>query len=200
MGESKSALRAAASSRRCALSQKDFVFRSRLIQAKVCQYPEYLSARSIALYASIENEVRTDEIRDHAWRQGKRVYYPKLRRGSAVELVRLESVRQMTPGRFDILEPSGDEQWSGECGEDLFILVPGLAFDMNGNRLGRGQGWYDRLLKKLGEGATAAGLAYDFQVVDQVPVEPWDETVAYIFTETRLIDCRETLRKTLSVP
>lgn len=199
MGESKIALRAVASSKRSGLSQKDFVFRSRLIQARVRQFPEYLSARSIALYASIQNEVMTEEIRDHALQQGKRVFYPKLGADASVKLVRLESAWQLTPGRFGILEPTGEEPFLNGGRDDLFVLVPGLAFDRCGNRLGRGIGWYDRLLKRLGKQATPAGLAYDFQIVDRVPAEPWDEPVAYIFTETRLIDCRETRRRSLSV-
>lgn len=198
MGESKIALRAAASSERSALSQKDLVFRSGLIQARVCQFPDYLAAPSVALYASIQNEVLTDEIRDHALREGKSVFYPKLGAGDSVEMVQVASADQLTPGRFGILEPSGDKKFSEEHREHLFVLVPGLAFDLSGSRLGRGRGWYDRLLKKLGKQATAGGLAYDFQIVDQVPHEPWDEAVAYIFTETRLIDCRESPRKTLS--
>jgi 5-formyltetrahydrofolate cyclo-ligase len=200
MGESKIALRTVASSRRSALSQKDVLSRSRLIQARVCQFPEYLSSQSIALYASIQNEVRTDKIRDHALRQGKRVFYPVLRTGGTTQLIRLESAGKLSVGPFGILEPSGEEKLPDVWQEDLFIVVPGLAFDLNGNRLGRGKGWYDRLLKRFGKNAVAAALAYDCQIVDQVPVEPWDERVAYIFTETKRIDCRESGRKTLSAP
>lgn len=200
MGESKIALRTVASSRRSALSQTDVLSRSLLIQARVCEFPEYLSSQSIALYASIQNEVRTDKIRDHALRRGKRVFYPVLRPGGTTQLIRLESAGKLRLGPFGILEPSGEEQLPDVWQDALFIVVPGLAFDLNGNRLGRGKGWYDRLLKRLGENAVAAALAYDCQIVDQVPVEPWDERVAYIFTETRRIDCRESGRKTLSTP
>jgi len=199
MGENKIALRAVALSQRNALSREDFVSRSRVIQERVCRFSEYLSTRSVALYASIQNEVMTEDIRDHALRQGKRVFYPKLGANAAVELVRIKSAEHLTPGRFDILEPTCDEAFADGCQEALFVFVPGLAFDLGGNRLGRGKGWYDRLLRKLGKKATAAGLAYDFQVVDCIPVEPWDEAVTYIFTETRLIDCRETRRKNLPV-
>jgi 5-formyltetrahydrofolate cyclo-ligase len=192
MGESKIALRTVASSRRSALSQKDVLSRSRLIQARVCQFPEYLSSQSIALYASIQNEVRTDKIRDHALRQGKRVFYPVLRTGGTTQLIRLESAGKLSVGPFGILEPSGEEKLPDVWQEDLFIVVPGLAFDLNGHRLGRG--------KRFGKNAVAAALAYDCQIVDQVPVEPWDERVAYIFTETKRIDCRESGRKTLSAP
>jgi 5-formyltetrahydrofolate cyclo-ligase len=200
MGESKIALRTVASSRRSALSQKDVLSRSLLIQARVCQFSEFLSSQSIALYASIQNEVRTDKIRDHALRQGKRVFYPVLRTGGTTQLIRLESAGKLSLGRFGVLEPSGEEQLPDVWQEALFIVVPGLAFDLSGNRLGRGKGWYDRLLKRLGKNAVAAALAYDCQIVDQVPVEPWDERVAYIFTETKRIDCRESGRKTLSAP
>ncbi len=198
MGESKIALRTAALSLRSALSHKDLVFRSGLIQARVRQFPDYLTAPAVALYASIQNEVMTDEIREDALRCGKSVFYPKLGAGDSVEMVQIASADQLVPGHFGILEPAGDKIFSAERQEHLFVLVPGLAFDLKGNRLGRGRGWYDRLLKKLGKKATAAGLAFDFQIVDQVPREPWDEMVAYIFTEMRLIECRELPRKTLS--
>ena len=115
MGESKIALRAWASSQRRALLQKDFFIRSRLIQARVLQFTEYLSARSVVLYASIQNEVMTEEIRDHALKHGKRIFYPKLGGGAAMELVRVQSVRELVPGLLGIPEPSGEEPFPDGC-------------------------------------------------------------------------------------
>jgi 5-formyltetrahydrofolate cyclo-ligase len=70
----------------------------------------------------------------------------------------------------------------------MVVFVPGVAFDVRGNRLGRGKGWYDRLLEKSGR-ATFVALAYDFQIVDAVPSEDWDQRVHYLITERRIIDC-----------
>ncbi|HZD39194.1 MAG TPA: 5-formyltetrahydrofolate cyclo-ligase [Terriglobales bacterium] len=199
MGESKIALRAAATSRRSALSQQDVLSRSCLIQARVCRFPEYLSCRSVALYAAIQNEVMTDNLRDDAWRRGKRVFYPTLRAGAVAELVPVESSGELRMGALDIPEPSSAAVLPDDWRQGLLVVVPGLAFDPMGNRLGRGRGWYDRLLKKLGHPVVTVGLAYDFQIVDRVPVEAWDERVAFVFTEIRQIDCREA-RKALSLP
>ena len=69
------------------------------------------------------------------------------------------------------------------------MFVPGVAFDCAGNRLGRGAGWYDRLLANLGSKKFAIGLAYEFQIVDAVPAQPWDCRVNLILTEKRAIDC-----------
>jgi 5-formyltetrahydrofolate cyclo-ligase len=71
----------------------------------------------------------------------------------------------------------------------LTIFVPGVAFDMQGNRLGRGRGWYDRLLQQAGERAAIVALAYEFQIVDAVPAGPGDQKVNYVITEKRVVDC-----------
>jgi len=71
----------------------------------------------------------------------------------------------------------------------MVVFLPGLVFDSLGNRLGRGIGWYDRLLKTMGKGAVFVALAYEFQMVDEVPTEAWDEKVDYVITEKRVIDC-----------
>jgi 5-formyltetrahydrofolate cyclo-ligase len=69
------------------------------------------------------------------------------------------------------------------------VFIPGLAFDLEGNRLGRGRGFFDRFLKRLGERVPYVALAYDFQIMEGLPVEKWDERVHHIITEKRIIDC-----------
>jgi 5-formyltetrahydrofolate cyclo-ligase len=73
--------------------------------------------------------------------------------------------------------------------EGLIVFVPGLAFDLHGNRLGRGKGWYDRALASLGGQARFIALAFEFQIVDEVPTDSWDRKVHHIITERRIIDC-----------
>ena len=69
------------------------------------------------------------------------------------------------------------------------LFVPGLAFDLEGNRLGRGGGWYDRVLAGLGKAVKRVGLAYEFQIMERLPVEAWDQKVHQIVTEKRVVDC-----------
>jgi 5-formyltetrahydrofolate cyclo-ligase len=188
MRESKNSLRTAALAQRDLLSRAESLSRSRSIQAQALQFPPYLIHGSVAIYSPIQNEVETAEIRDHALATGKRVFYPRYAAENALELVEIGSITELNIGRFGILEPTGDSRLSRQNQEELVVFVPGVAFDLRGNRLGRGKGWYDRLIKKLGQ-ATFVALAYDFQIVDEVPAEEWDQRVHYLITERRIVDC-----------
>jgi 5-formyltetrahydrofolate cyclo-ligase len=187
MGESKNSLRAAALAQRSLLSKAESVSRSRSIEAQVLRFPAYQMHRSVAIYSPIQNEVDTGDIRDHALATGKRVFYPRCTAENGLDLVEIGSVTELAIGRFGILEPTGEKRLSKDQ-EELLVFVPGVAFDLRGNRLGRGTGWYDRLIAKLVR-ATFVGLAYDFQIVDEVPAEKWDQRVHYLITERRIVDC-----------
>jgi 5-formyltetrahydrofolate cyclo-ligase len=189
VGEKKRVLRAAVMSRRTSLTNTDSDNWSRSIQGKVLQFQPYLHSSSVALYSPIQNEVGTEEIRDHALGAGKQVFYPKVAEESSVELVQIDSTASFAIGRFGILEPNGKKRLSDLDSGQLIIIVPGVVFDAQGNRLGRGLGWYDRLLKRIGKNTTFLGLAYEFQIVSAVPVEFWDQKVDYVITERRVIDC-----------
>jgi 5-formyltetrahydrofolate cyclo-ligase len=187
MRESKNSLRVATLAQRALLSKAELFSRSRSIQAQALQFPSYLIHRSVAVYSPIQNEVETADIRDHALAAGKRLFYPRCTAENVLELVEIGSVTELAIGRFGILEPTGKRRLSKDQ-EELVVFVPGVAFDLRGNRLGRGEGWYDRLIEKLGR-ATFVALAYDFQIVDEVPAEEWDQKVHYLITERRIVDC-----------
>jgi 5-formyltetrahydrofolate cyclo-ligase len=190
MREKKRSLRAAALAQRSSLSRSEYIARSRLIQARVLQFPPYILSRSVALYNPIQNEVETVAIRDHALVTGKNVFFPRFGPQDSLELIKIESATEFSPGRFGILEPTGEERLSGRDREELVVFVPGVAFDLHGNRVGRGKGWYDRLIKKDLREATLIALAYDFQIMDAVPAEEWDQKVHYVITERSVVDCR----------
>lgn len=189
MREKKHSLRAGAFAQRSLLPPSESRARSRLIQARVLQFPPYLLCRSVALYSPIQNEVETGEIRDHALVTGKSVFFPRLGAKDSLELIQIGAATEFSPGRFGIPEPTGEKRLAGRDHQELVVFVPGVAFDLHGNRLGRGKGWYDRLIKELG-GAILVALAYDFQIVDEVPAEEWDQRVHYVITERSVIDCR----------
>jgi 5-formyltetrahydrofolate cyclo-ligase len=198
MYESKTALRVALSSQRNSLSIEKAELWSRSIQARLLETPLYRSANAIALYSSVQNEAATEKIRDHSLRSGKRVVYPRLLPNRGLEFVEIESATELAPGKSGIAEPTGDKVLShGEL--DLLLIVPGVAFDPTGNRLGRGQAWYDRVIRQWGSRAIPVGLAYEFQVIDRVPVDPWDEKVLFISTQERFIDCQRMPEQTKQV-
>src|SRR5262245_2960453 len=173
MREKKHSLRAAAITQRSLFPQSESLTRSRLIQARVLQFPPYLLCRSVALYSPFQNEVETGQIRDHALATGKNVFFPRLGTKNSLELIQIGRTTEFSPGRFGILEPMGEKQLAARDQQELVVFVPGVAFDLRGNRLGRGKGWYDRVIKDL-DGGILVALAYDFQIVDEVPAEEWD--------------------------
>jgi 5-formyltetrahydrofolate cyclo-ligase len=197
MDWTKQALRVATLSQRSSLSPLQSDSWSRSIQTRFLESAIYRLSKAVALYSSVENEVSTDEIRDDALRRGKKVFFPRLGPVRGLALVEIQSAAELTPGKMGILEPSGEKLLEDSGVIDVLIVVPGVAFDQNGNRLGRGQGWYDRVLRGLGPRATPVGLAYEFQIVHCVPVDHWDEKVRYIVTQERLIDCRNTEQTTV---
>jgi 5-formyltetrahydrofolate cyclo-ligase len=187
--EAKHALRSAGLARRAALAEADCQLLSRAIQARALQLHCYLARRSVALYNAIQNEVRTDDLLAHALQSGKKVFYPRVGEFDSAGLFRVLAADELRAGRYGILEPTGTARLAKAEFEALTIFVPGVAFDMLGNRLGRGQGWYDRLLQRAGERAAIVALAYEFQIVDAVPTGPEDQNVNYVITEERVVHC-----------
>ena len=187
--EAKQALRSAGLARRAALAEVDCQLLSRAIQVRALQFACYLACHSVALYSAIQNEVRTDELLAHALQSGKKVFYPRLGEDDGDGLFRVLAADELRAGRYGILEPAGTTRLADVEFAALTIFVPGVAFDMQGNRLGRGRGWYDRLLQQAGERAAIVALAYEFQIVDAVPAGPGDQKVNYVITEKRVVDC-----------
>lgn len=188
ISEGRELLRQAALRQRNALSDSDAARRSRQIQSRALELDCYHGSHAVAFYSSIQNEVHTDRLLDHALGAGKKVFLPRWL-DKSFALVEIRSRSELTVGRFGILEPMGSMTLT-EVGEHgLAVFVPGLVFDLAGNRLGRGQGGYDRLLAQLGAGIRAIGLAYEFQIVDALPAQPWDRRMGWVITEDRVIDC-----------
>jgi 5-formyltetrahydrofolate cyclo-ligase len=190
MEETRNQLRSAILQRRSALPSSTCRLWSRSIQAKVLELPQYLAAQSVALYHAIRNEVDTEAIMNDAFGRPKKIFCPKTSGAGPAHFFRIFSQADLVPCKAGAAnQPSGDVRLSEADCEGLMVLVPGVVFDGGGNRLGRGGGWYDRALKSLDERGVYVGLAYEFQIVDKVPVPQWDEKVHYVVTESRVIDC-----------
>ena len=169
--------------------------RSRAAQERLLAAPCWLDAGSIALYAGVRDEMATGLLLREAWAGGREVWLPRVLRGSRgrMEFVRCACPEDLCPGAFGLLEPRPELPGAGP--EDAafrprLMLVPGVAFDRRGGRMGYGGGFYDRFLAAMAarEGAKcpALGFCFGFQVVDEVPCAAWDRPVDGICTEGEL--------------
>ncbi len=112
--------------------------------------------------------------------------YPRVSENGAT-FYRIDSPDQLAPGRFGILEPPPVASLCVDVAEAEIILVPGLAFDAEGHRLGRGRGYYDAILEKTSADCRRIGVAFDLQIVARVPAERHDQRVNAIVTPAGFI-------------
>lgn len=160
---------------------------SQQAQRQLISSEPFICARSLALYSPINNEVATEQIFTVARTQNKQIYYPRVA-GKELEFLEVCAVNSLKVGAFGIAEPEIGEQIS-VAGLDL-IIVPGVAFDVRGHRLGYGGGFYDRQLSGKSAGTISVGLCFDVQLCDLLPTEEHDQALDYIATETKFIPCR----------
>ena len=174
---------------RRALADADVVERSRRIFQALGASAIFRDARQVILYSPTENEVDTEAIWQHARQQDKRIYYPRLTAGrQEIEFVLRSEGQPLVPGAFDIPVPQGDELLAGVTATDV-VVTPAVAFDRTGRRLGRGRGYYDRAFRSVLAGALRIGVAYAFQIIDEVPSDIRDERVDYVVTEAGCLEC-----------
>ena len=156
-------------------SKEELQAQSDIILRKLEQHPDFIKAQKIMLYSSLPDEVQTQAFIEK-WRLQKRIILPTVV-GDDIIQVELTAETGFAIGDFNILEP----QNVAYTGDFDLIVVPGVAFDHQGNRLGRGKGYYDRFLCKH-RTTKKIGICFDFQLVDNVPVEendiPMDEIIS----------------------
>lgn len=179
---------------RASLGDDELLRRSPAVTARLLALPEYARARSVMIYVSKRNEVDTHELIRRSVEDGKIVAAPvaiPATRNLALGPVR-DFDSDLEPGRYDVLEPrrTGVDPLS----IDVFV-VPGIAFDLAGNRLGSGWGYFDNLLSRFRRGQITVGLAFDFQMVKRLDSEDHDIAVDVILSETRTIRVRHKRRK-----
>lgn len=148
-------------------SKEELRVQSEAIMYKLEQHPDFIKAHDIMLYSALPDEVQTQDF-IAKWRFQKRIILPTVV-GDDIIPVELTPETGFAVGEFNILEPQ-NEAYTGNY--DL-IIVPGVAFDKNGHRLGRGRGYYDRFLCKY-PNVKRIGLCFDFQMVTEVPIDQHD--------------------------
>ena len=188
--EAKAALRREVRTRVALLTPEQRAEATDAVFRRLLAWPVWREARRVLLTWSLPDELSATGLIAAALADGRRVALPGFdaATGQYVAYEVNHHEKDLIPGRFGIREPHPDLHKVFLSELDL-VIVPGVAFDATGNRLGRGKGFYDRM---LGEAIAAdfCGIGYDDQVVSGVPVEPHDVQLHFLLTPSRLLTCR----------
>ena len=179
--------------------------RNAAAQKRLMAWPLWQQARSVALYVGVRGELATNDLLLAAWQDAKVVWLPRVRSDAPglMDFVACGGMHQLRPGPLGLLEPldalpgvgpDGATPPSTEPGQfdaapafaPNLALLPGVAFDYSGGRLGYGGGYYDRFLEKS-LNCPRVGLCFEFQLVSSLPLAQWDQRVNYICTEERIL-------------
>ena len=148
--------------------------RSGEIQKKLLNHPRFSSARSLLVYKALYSEVETGTFLEEAWKRGKKVCLPRVDPArKKMWAIETKDLLALEPGTYGILEPPFNSGRVGKPEELELVIVPGLGFDKDGGRLGRGAGYFDRFLAEA-KRAYKIGLAFECQMVERVPCETND--------------------------
>lgn len=154
---------------------------------RIINNESYINSNIIFTFVSFGSEVNTHQIISLALNDNKIIYVPKIKsKEKGIEIFRINSLSDLKTGYLGILEPSQNCSAADSSDIDL-ILMPGVAFDRQGGRLGYGAGFYDRFLTKMSKRVEKIALAYQFQVVDSVPMENSDVRIDGIITNDSFI-------------
>jgi 5-formyltetrahydrofolate cyclo-ligase len=171
------------------LSEAERLAHSRRVWERVAALSCYQHARVVLGYMAFDHEVLTDGLMRQAMASGKQLVLPMVlgdRQDMALYVIE-DLGCDVAPGYRGILEPQ-PQRTRAVAPETLELaLIPGVAFDLRGGRLGFGTGFYDRLLSRLPQGIPTVGLAFDFQVIPRLPFQPHDMLLEAIVTEHRII-------------
>lgn len=154
-------------------------------QQRIILSARFEMSATLALYSPVNQEVATDMIFASALKAGKRVCYPRVDQ-DALQFYAVHTLNDLKPGSFGVSEPVPAQ--AVDPGDIDLIIVPGIAFDVHGFRLGYGKGYYDRFLSVQAE-VVSVGLGFEFQIHPALPVASHDQKLSYLATEARFIPC-----------
>lgn len=182
----KSELRKSAREKRRKLLNKENT--DLIIAENLLSLEEYKNSQTVLIYASLEDEIKTDSIIDSALSENKRVAVPFcVDKQGKMEFYLINSLSQLKKGAFNVREPDVNSCERLDSFDNSVIIVPGLLFDLNGYRLGFGKGYYDRFLSD--KSIFSVGLCYEELLVSSVPAESFDKKVDVIITQSNIIRC-----------
>lgn len=158
-------------------SPQELAVNSSALLSQIEQHPRFIAARTVLLYHSLGDEVQTHAFVEK-WHTCKKVLLPVVR-GDILELRHYTGKDCLIKGAFHIEEPTGENFIQYD--EIELAVIPGVSFDKQGNRLGRGKGYYDKLLPLLH--TYNIGICYQFQALEKIPCEPFDQPMDEVWTE-----------------
>ena len=168
------------------LSFEDHKLKSSIITGSLLNSDEYICAQTIFIYYPFMKEIDTRVIIKDALAKNKKIILPKV---SGVELkIFFVDDKQiyLKQSSFGILEPDDSVCMEAPLDSIDLVVVPGLGFDLNFHRLGYGGGFYDKILQKIGRRVRKIALAFDLQILDNIPSCPHDQKVDIIITESNI--------------
>lgn len=188
----KTAIRETIIRKRKALGDIERNEKSLSIARRLFELDAFKESEAVFCFLSLSHEVQTTAIFSEAFRLGKEVFVPLVNaREDRLQVARIPSLDiEFVAGKHGIREPAPKvrEIVSPSC-VDL-VIAPGLVFDVRGNRIGYGGGYYDKLLKEMSRDVIRIGIGYDFQILDSAPHSDLDEPVQFVVTETKTLRCR----------
>ncbi|HYC12514.1 MAG TPA: 5-formyltetrahydrofolate cyclo-ligase [Nitrososphaerales archaeon] len=168
------------------LAAEDVRRLSRKVHENLLSLSEFGTAKVIASYVAKRDEVQTDEILRQALESGKKVIVPRSDLSSVrLRFHEIRSLAELLPGAFGIPEPPTGSPTVPLADADV-VLVPMVAWDLEGHRVGYGKGYFDRELKSRGD-ALGVGLAFEFQRRDSLPATPTDVPMDAVVTDGRVV-------------
>jgi len=185
----KTELRKTILARRDALSLADRLDKSGLIAERLEDIPEYVAATTVMFYVEFRSEVVTLPMLDAALKAGKRVVVPKVDKAAhRLDLYEIKDpAHELETGYMGIPEPVPALARKAKPEDIDLVILPGVGFDTSCGRLGYGGGYYDRLIETLRPDVSLVALAFEAQLVDEVPCDPHDRRVGKVITEKRVI-------------
>ena len=161
---------------------------SRAIIEKICGLSAYQHAGTVLVYSGFGSEIDTQAMIERAFADGKTVALPRVDRSTqSLAMHSVKSLGELVASKWGIREPSAEAPVISASGIE-FILMPGVAFDRTGNRLGYGRGYYDKLLTSVDPALARVAGAFSCQIVVKVPVGSHDQKIDTIITENEIIN------------
>jgi len=172
------------------ISTKEALAAGEAISNRLAGWSNWRSSLVVALFATLPGEVDTQPLVELARRDGKQILFPRIHARRRIEFAVVEETGSLQPGPFGVLEP--DLRCPArQLDAHTIVLVPGVAFDRDGGRLGRGAGYYDRVIagcEKSSGRPRFIGVGFDNQVIEAVPMNSLDMRMDGIVTETGLFE------------
>jgi len=185
--EDKNNLRQKIKSLRDLLSPEDRIQKSNAIAEKLFKLEEYKQAKNILLYYPFRSEVDTRIIINDALKKEKKIALPKVEDHN-ISFYYINSIlKDISSGYYGIMEPISTKCLKVNLNEFDLAIIPAVCIDKNLNRLGYGEGYYDRLISKIDKRIFKIALCFEIQVVDHIPIQKYDKKVNMVITEERII-------------